>query len=492
MLIVVLQSIHTEMFQLCFKYLHIIVENNRRKFRMARPRKQTYPLETYLNSNKDGDISNNADTQRKPAWKAIINGLIVTILTDDYIPPIILAEENNSQLDIVDGGSRTAAFMMYRYGNYKITSSVENSVIQYKRKDKDEDGNIIWKDATFDIKGKTYDQLPEELKKKFNAYQIETVIHENCDKNRIATYIKRYNEHSSMNTNQKAFTYIDNFANRIRKIMNSRFFVECNVYSDNDNEKGAIERIIVETVMCMNHLESWSKEAKKLFIYINEHATENEFDSLEKNLHRLENIITSDIKDIFNKKDSFIFLTLFDRFTKLGIGDSKFAEFLREFKMKYRGTCRNENELLFDEIKQSSSTKAKQVIMDKLDLIENLMNKFLHANNNEFCCDNVEEFIKENLNMDVEEFSDDLEDYSNTLDKLLYKTVKDGSKLLDNQNRLSLLAMMVYSYKEDKDLDNWMAYYAKNNNTYFVDQKKNFLHMKNDFDRYCRKHKLSA
>ena len=42
---------------------------------MARPRKQTYPLETYLNYNKEGDISNNADTQRKPAWKAIINGL---------------------------------------------------------------------------------------------------------------------------------------------------------------------------------------------------------------------------------------------------------------------------------------------------------------------------------------------------------------------------------------------------------------------------------
>ena len=104
---------------------------------MARPRKQTYPLETYLNSNRDGDISNNADTQRKPAWKAIINELIVTILTDDYIPPIILAEEDNSQLDIVDGGSRTAAFMMYRYGNYKISASLENSIISYKKKNKD-------------------------------------------------------------------------------------------------------------------------------------------------------------------------------------------------------------------------------------------------------------------------------------------------------------------------------------------------------------------
>ena len=456
---------------------------------MARPRKQTYPLETYLNSNKDGDISNNADTQRKPAWKAIINGLIVTILTDDYIPPIILAEEGNSQLNIVDGGSRTAAFMMYRYGNYKIVSSVENSVIPYKKKVKDENGNIIWEDASFDIKGKTYDQLPEELKKKFNAYQIETVIHENCDKNRIATYIKRYNEHSSMNTNQKAFTYIDKFANRIRKIMDSNFFLNCNVYSDNDNEKGVLERIIVETVMCSNHFDGWTKEAKKLFKYINEHATEEEFDELEKNLHRLENIVTDDIKDIFNKKDSFIFLTLFDKFSKLGVNDIKFADFLGEFKSNYRAKVRNANGLLFDEIKQSSSTKAKQVITEKLSLVENLMNEFLGADTNieKPRVDNVEVFISENLDMEIEEFRDDLEDYEDTLDKLLDNTIKDGSRLLDEQNRPSLLAMMIYSYKEDKDLDEWMSDYAKKNNTYFVDQKKNFLHMKNSFEQYIKK-----
>ena len=456
---------------------------------MARPRKQTYPLETYLNSNKDGDISNSADTQRKPAWRTIINGLIVTILTDDYIPPIILAEENNSQLDIVDGGSRTAAFMMYRYGNYKITSSVENSIISYKKKVKDENGNIIWEDASFDIKGKTYDQLPEELKKKFNAYQIETVIHENCDKNRIATYIKRYNEHSSMNTNQKAFTYIDKFANRIRKIMDSRFFLECNVYSDNDNEKGVVERIIVETVMCINYFDEWTKEAKKLFKYINDHATEEEFDALEKNLHRLENIVTDDIKDIFNKKDSFIFLTLFDKFSKLGVSDIKFADFLREFKSNYRAKVRNANGLLFDEIKQSSSTKAKQVITEKLYLVENLMSKFLGADTNieKSEVDNVEAFISENLDMEIDEFRDDLEDYEDTLDKLLDNTVKDGSRLLDEQNRPSLLAMVVYSYKEDMKLDDWLSQYASTNNTYFIDQKRNFLHMKNDFEQYFKK-----
>lgn len=459
---------------------------------MARPRRQTYSLETYLNSNRDGDISNNADTQRIPAWKSIINGLIVTILTDEYIPPIILAEEENSQLNIVDGGSRTAAFMMYRYANRKISPSVENSVIPFKRKVKDDEGKISWEDAFFDIKGKTYDQLPEELKKKFNTYQIETVIHENCDKSMIAKYIKRYNEHTPMNTNQKAFTYVDKFADRIRKIKESKFFLDCNVYSDNDKEKGAIERIIGETIMCTNHFDKWNKQANNLFKYINNHSDKREFDTLEDHITRLGNIITDDIKDIFNKKDSFIFLTLFDRFAKLSVSDVVYAEFLREFKLNSRETRRNSNGLLFDEIKKDNSTKDKQVIADKLALLEDLMNEFLHNNSEESCSDNIEKFISENLDLDTDEFNNDLEDYNTTLDELLDNTVKDGSKLLDKQNRLSLLAMMIYSYKEYKDLDEWMVDYASKNNTYFIDQKKNFLHMKNDFERYCIEHKMSA
>lgn len=452
---------------------------------MARPRKQTYPLETYLNSNRDGDISNNADTQRKPAWKSIINGLIVTILTDDYIPPIILAEEDESQLIIVDGGSRTAAFMMYKYGNYKITSSVEDSVIPYKKKNKDKDGNIVWENATFDIKGKTYEQLPNELKKKFNIYQIETVIHENCnDKNKIAKYIKRYNEHTSMNTNQKAFTYLDAFANDVRKIMDSKFFLDYNNYSDNDKEKGVIERVIVESLMCMNHFDNWKKDPKSSFKYINDNATKEEFDRFENNLHRLEKIITEDTKDIFDKKDSFIFLTLFDKFTKLGLEDVKFEEFLRYFKDN-RNIKKNGNGMLYDEIKKNNSTKDKSTVKDKLDMLETLLKEFLHINEKqENQVDNVEDFIVENVVIKKEEVEEDMKLYKESLDNLLEDTVKFDSKLRDEANRPSLLAMMAYSYKEDVDLDEWMEHYAKENSIYILNQKENFLHMKDDLNKF--------
>ena len=66
-------------------------------------------------------------------------------------------------------------------------------------------------------------------------------------------------------------------------------------------------------------------------------------------------------------------------------------------------------------------------------------------------------------------------------------TIRDGSKLLDVTNRLSLLAMVAYSYKNDVDLDDWLEDYAANNNTYYIDQRKNYSHMINDFRQYQKR-----
>lgn len=455
---------------------------------MARPRKQTYTLDMYLKKNRKGDIDNNADVQRNFVWNnEQINELIVTVLTDDYIPPIILGEESNSRLHIVDGGQRTAALIKYRYGNHKITSSIENSIIPYKKKTLDKDGKTIYEDAVFDIKNKTFEKLPDELKEKFDEYQIETVIHESCDSFIISRYIKRYNNHVAMNTEQKAFTYIDKFASRIREIVNSKFFVECNNYSEKDKTKGVVERIVVESMMCMNHFDNWKTQPKPAFKYLNDHAAEEEFDMFADNLHRLENIITVDIKNIFNKKDSFVFLTLFDKFTRLELDDERFVGFLREFQCKLRPVKRNDKGLLFDEIDKDASTKDKQVITDKLHMLENLMLDFLHIDNTNSAQSNIESFIAQNLDMDVETVQVDMDFYNESLNELLDHTVKIDSKLRNEANRPSLLAMMVYSYKEDKDLDKWMTEYARQNNTYFIDQKKNFLHMKNDFEKYLKR-----
>ena len=450
---------------------------------MARPRKQVYTMEQYIRNVEDDYISNDADTQRVPEWKAIVDGLAVTVLTDDYVPVIILAEEDNGQIHIVDGGSRTAAFRMIRYGNYKIKSSVENPIIQYKAMSKDENGKAVWEDAEFDIRNKTFDQFPKELQKKFDEYQVDTVVHEHCNKEKIAMYIKRYNEHKAMNANQKMFVYLPAFAEKIRDISKRNFFINNCVINDNEKDKGMLERVISETVMTMFHFDKWNKNGKKIATYLNENASVNEFNKLDSNLERLEKIITKTTKTLFNSKDSFIWFTLFDKFTQYGLDDTKFGEFLDAFVNELKD--KPVDGKLFDTADEKGSTKDKSVIVDKLHILETLMKEFLHIEEAESVT--PESFIAEMVDMPIEKVEPIMEIYEETLDGLEDNAIRDGSKLLDTANRLSLLAMVAYSYKNDVDLDDWLEDYAANNNTYYMDQRKNYSHMVNDFRQYQKR-----
>ena len=119
---------------------------------------------------------------------------------------------------------------------------------------------------------------------------------------------------------------------------------------------------------------------------------------------------------------------------------------------------------------------------------------FLHTNKNheeEIISDETntistenESFIADILNMDICEVLENMEVYNETLDGLAEKTIRDGSKLLNIENRKSLLALVAYSYERDVDLDEWLEQYAAKNNMYFPDQRKNFFHMKKDFINY--------
>ena len=452
---------------------------------MARPRKKTFTMSQYTGNVNEGYISNNFKTQRFPKWKPIIDGLAVTILNDDYIAPIILAETEDGQTQIVDGGSRTAAYMMIRYGNYKIKSSVEDPIIEYKSMSKDENGKITWSDATFDIRNKTYEQFPKELQKAFDEYQVETVIHE-CNSDTVAKYLRRYNIHTGMNANEKMFIHLPNFADEVREITSREFFINNSVFTDSEKEKGLLERVISETVMTTFYLDKWNKNGKKLAQFLDSNAKKEDFDILNNHIERLESIITDETKDIFNSKDSFIWLTFFDRFTKLGVEDVKFAEFLVAFKNGLRN--KSVDGKLFDTVDQTGSTKDKAIINAKLHILETLLHEFLLINKEDLEEVDILEFVKENVNSETTQ--EDIEDYKEDLERLTCD-VDNDTRLLDEYNLPSLLAIIAYTYKEDIIMDEWFVDFFKNNNTYTRNQKENYLNMKASLEDYIKQSEVA-
>ncbi len=468
---------------------------------MAKLRKESLTMNMYMEFVKDGDIREDADVQRASGqWtNEQVNELIVTVLTDGYIPPIFIGEDLNLQKWLLDGLQRTTSLRMFRFGNYKITSSIRNPIIKYRERVKDEKGNpiedengdYVWNDCVFDIKNRTYNELPDELKKQFNRFQIDTVIFEECTMAKMSDLILIYNNHTGMNTAQKAVTYISEFARNVKDIVERPFFIDYSNFTEKEKIKGVVERVVLETVMCMFHLDNWKKQAKQIASYLNGNSSKEEFEKLDDNLHRLENVITDDIKSIFNSKDSFIWLTLFNRFCDIKIEDNKFAEFLREFKNGLRNKAVDGK--LFDTVDTGAGTKDKAVIIAKLHILETLMLEYLHIEEKDIKVADEEIFIANVVEIDESEVHKNIDIYkedlngSDSLKGLKDNCIRDGSKLLDAQNNLSLLAMVAYSYKIGQDLDEWLTYFASRNNTYFVDQRKNFYLMRDDFNKYLGK-----
>ena len=353
-------------------------------------RKQTFSLDQYLKLMKNETIRSDQDCQRLSGqWNNnMVNELIATVLTDNYIPPIILGEEAVNGITkeyIIDGLQRSSSLSMFRYGNTRITKSLEEYMITYQRKvidvngnpRRDEKGEILWEAVTCDIRNKTYDQLPEELKDRFDGYQIETVIHQNCDIMEISKLVRKYNNHISMNAAQRAFTYADAFAREIREITENRFFLDVYTCSRNDRKNGTLERVIGDTVLLCNYPEQYRGKTIQGFKWLNENGTIHDFDSVNDLLTRL----TASVGDIvearllFNSKHAHIFVAAFKAFTESGRADKEFGEFLHWF---LKGG--NETEIdgkTWDALNDmNKSTRDSGIVHRKLDYLVALVEQY--------------------------------------------------------------------------------------------------------------------
>lgn len=356
---------------------------------MAKIRKQTFSLDQYLKEMKSEKIRSDQDCQRLSGqWdQNMVNELIATVLTENYIPPIILGEETVNGITrqwIIDGLQRSSSLSMFRYANTKITKNLDEFMVTYQRKildsngkpERDENGEILWESVDFDIRNKTYEQLPEELKEKFNGYQIEVAIHQNCDTAEISKLVRKYNNHKAMNTAQKAFTYVDSFAREIRHITENKFFSDVYSSSQKGRINGTFERISGDIVLLCNYPNKYRKDTKLEFKWLNENAALCDFENVDSLLTRLTASIepTKEIRALFNGKNTSAFVTAFKAFTETGRKDKEFGAFLKWF-----ANGGSETEIdgkTWETFDISHSTRDSSVVHGKIDYLVAVMGQY--------------------------------------------------------------------------------------------------------------------
>ena len=419
------------------------------------------------------------------------SNLMSDILQGNPIPALVFAEQIINGISIIwnlDGKQRSTNAKDFSEDKFKISKNVRRGIIQYQAIIKDENGEIIpdengfpqaeWRE--FDIRNKRFSQLPVELQEKFMDYCFDVTLYLNCSNEDIAYHMERYNDGKQMVSSQKGIIKLgEDYARMIKGISAMQFFKE-NGFNYTQSKNGTTDRVCIESIMATEFLDDWKKTPEEMAEFLKQNATEEHFDNLEDTVERLEKVVTNDIAEMFDANDTFIYFSVFARFKKLGLDDGKFVEFMTEYAQSLHNMMKETE--IDSETGKKKSTKDKVVVVDKINMVENLMNEFLHINKEDLDDVSVLDFVKENVNPDVTD--EDVEFYSDMLDDITLE-VDNNTKLLDEHNRPSLIALVGYACQNDIDdkLVEWIKDFFVKNLTYKLNQKENFTYMKNSLQK---------
>lgn len=484
-------------------------------------------IESYLDDIVSENISDNQDVQRNfCSSNAFVDGIIMTILTDDYLPSLILGEiakDGIVEQYLVDGMQRTGALRKFRFEGYKIGKGAEETDIEYQRKKKDENGVIVrdaeglpeWETAKFDMKKKGYDDLPPELKKRFNNFQAKVAIHQGCQSMRdISKLVRKYNINTAMNTNQKSFTYLDLYARKVKTIAASDFFNESAALNEKQNAKGLWENMVIRSVMTVFHLDSYKKTAKDIAIFLNTNASDIEFEQFQHLANSLSDVVGDAYKDLFVPKNIPVWFAAYNHFLESGIESIKFRKFLDAFKENlHMSTVKCDyiqkdldGNITWDKLDGLRGTTDNGLVKAKIETLCQLIDEFfsiekvekteneptVEENNtvaevnesDDLSNEDAEilKFVQENVRSDIDR--DDISVY----DLYLLKWMNDDSNIY-KAGKDVVFALMAYATDkgEDKEFKVWLDKENAKNNTYSSSHKTNFTYLKRDFDEFLEK-----
>ena len=524
-----------------------------------RTKSTSYSIESLSKQLRQHRLRDNHPLQRTSGqWSLLTKSeLISDILQGNSLLQIVISEEIKTGIImhwLIDGKQRSTNLKDYLEDGFAISKNVQRYMIEYQSDKTDEDGNVILNEdgfpipesKTFDIRGKKFSQLPEELQDKFKDYQVPVLLNLNCTKKDIAYDIARFNRCRPMNVSQSGWLGLEeSYAEYVDKILKMDFFkVDCDKssYSNTNIKNGSLRRIIIEAIMTSKYLSHFDKDFGKMCAYLTENANESVFIDFYLTLEKLFNVLKPTTSNLFNNKNSFLWFALFDRFLEYQLEDVKFVDFLEEFNSTLHS--KEVNGITYDDLNRQKGTKDRSSVITRLNHLSTLMKEYLHIEESTeesehesevevisddlFDTEEVETSTEKPIIESVTEYSAignteiehvsgevvstkadmksaldfvqkcvdetvselDVQDYEEYLDTITLD-VDNSSKLLDVANHDSIIGIIAYAYQNDVDCDDWFKDYFKRNNTYDVDQKKNYLHMRNDFIHFNKKRAIA-
>lgn len=296
----------------------------------------TTTVQSIRRSIKNGTLRDDNPLQRATDnWNnEMKSNLMVTAMNGFGIPGLTICERrigNSYVKEIIDGLQRCSSFIGFLENTFKISKKVERPMVTYQVfKGFGEDGLPIHEMMTFDVRGKKFSDLPEELQSKIEDYNIHVDTYLKCSNEDVEYHIRRLNSSRSMNHSQRGLTFIgSNFAMSIKRITGKDFFRD--TYKITDKRNGNIQRMVFESVMLINFEDDWISAPEKIGAFLSENANTSQFENFGTLVDRVDDVLDDETRKLFNMRDSFVWFKVFSDFLRLGVDDEKFNDFLKAF-----------------------------------------------------------------------------------------------------------------------------------------------------------------
>ncbi len=153
-------------------------------------------------------INTNPDFQRPAVWGTSQKQLLVDTILRDYDVPKLYWRKTGSKpdtYDVVDGQQRLRALWDFFDGNFKLPKDADPI-----------DGEIV--------AGCAYQDLPDELRSRFDVYALDVVVLEDTDEDEVREMFLRLQNGTSLKAQEKRNAYPGKMRDFVRELVQHPFF----------------------------------------------------------------------------------------------------------------------------------------------------------------------------------------------------------------------------------------------------------------------------
>ena len=422
----------------------------RKKLENIRVREQSITIEAYINNQKRaGALNLSHPLQRESQqWSTLEkSNFIRRLCWHEPVPRLyiveIVTEDGKVIPFLIDGKQRITTIFSFVNNEFAISKKTRNTVITYEKTlyetekiikngkeveveklDEygkkipvlDENGIIQSVVVDYDIAGKKFKQLPEELQWKFLHYHLSADIKTEGTNEDIQNDILDYNSGKPMNAAQIGVNLLGiNWATQINQLTKHDFISDNTGFTLKDFNRDMVHASISEALMLMNFPNEWRSGAKDIGAFLGGHLEQEYIDEFREMMDELHNELPDDdeiVKDNFKSKEFFIIMANFAHYRQAHNGSTQtYVKFLdrwfSEYMYRNSSELTGENILLskeeepvsYAEFSDERRSKSSNIVMAKLAYMNEIMDRWISEHEDDELFEDEEEDTEELYNI---------------------------------------------------------------------------------------------